>query len=204
MKSRKLIHDSFYVNNESFSGVTINDLDEDLYYYYNKNNDDWKLSILDENGDVIQVSGITTPTLLTPTTTTTTLAPTTTTTTTFIIPPSGLTTSGTTDYIQLDWINSINDLQTYVERSNDSGVTYSGITITNTGISYYQDYDVIEDINYYYRVKSYKEGNFSDYSNVQQGALSNVPENRLTDPETEQYFIDPETGETIVDPGDED
>ena len=60
MKTRKLIRDSFYVNNVDISNVIINGLNHDLWCYYN---DNWMLSILDNNGNVIQTTGLTSPLL---------------------------------------------------------------------------------------------------------------------------------------------
>lgn len=46
MRIRKLMYDSFYVNNESFTGVTsVDSLGSDLYFHYTKNTSGhWKLS----------------------------------------------------------------------------------------------------------------------------------------------------------------
>ena len=45
MRIRKLMYDSFYVNNEAFSGVTsVSALTSDLYFHYYKETDLWKLS----------------------------------------------------------------------------------------------------------------------------------------------------------------
>jgi len=46
MRARKLLYDSFYSNNEKFSGVTsVNSLTSDLYYHYtDENGSNWKLS----------------------------------------------------------------------------------------------------------------------------------------------------------------
>jgi len=47
MKGLKLIHDSFYVNSENLSGVTINslsDLIDGLEYSYTKLNENWKFN----------------------------------------------------------------------------------------------------------------------------------------------------------------
>ena len=158
MRSKKLLHDSFYVNSETFSGVTVNRLDDlidGLWYHYKKSESDWKLSILNNN-EVITVPGIIFPTYEN-----------------ILVAPSSLIASTEIeDRIDLTWLNDTEDTTTYIERSDDN-INYSLIDITNCGVTYYSDYSVLQSISYYYKVKSYKGNKFSDYSNTTIGTNVN-------------------------------
>lgn len=71
--------------------------------------------------------------------------------------------------IDLTWINgSSNESGISIERSTD-GITYTEIATVGHGVSAYSDTSCNANTLYYYRVRAYRESQYSIYSNVDNG-----------------------------------
>jgi uncharacterized repeat protein (TIGR02543 family) len=81
--------------------------------------------------------------------------------------PSLLTLTVISDtQIDLAWTNgSTNEDGISIERSTD-GITYAEITTVATGVSTYSNTGLTADTLYYYKVRAFKGGVYSEYSNI--------------------------------------
>lgn len=82
--------------------------------------------------------------------------------------PSGLTATVISDTrIDLSWTNNgvLDYTGVSIERSTD-GVTYSEITTVVLGVAAYPSEGLTEGTKYYYRIRAYKDTQYSPYSNV--------------------------------------
>lgn len=147
MRRTKLLKDSFFVNNETFSNVEVNEISCDLYIHYNKDSDNYMLSILDSQGDVIHNTGITSPK-----------------TDSNYTPLSNITIDEFTDSIEISWVNNRSQSMVSIEKSID-GVNFNEIATLNTGIDNYTDYNVSID-SVYYRFRTYICNKYSNYSEI--------------------------------------
>jgi titin len=84
-----------------------------------------------------------------------------------INPPGSLTaTAVSAQQINLTWSdNSSNELGFRIERSAD-GVIFNEISLVGANITAYQNYGLLDNTLYYYRIKAYNASETSSYSNI--------------------------------------
>src|SRR5207244_7402070 len=74
--------------------------------------------------------------------------------------------------IDLSWTdNSDNELGFKIERSTDSGATFTEIATTGSNVTTYADTGLSNSSTYYYRVRASNSGGDSDYSNTTSATL---------------------------------
>lgn len=81
--------------------------------------------------------------------------------------PSNLTASPlSSSQIKLTWTdNSAEELYFYIERKTGASGTYSYLTSVGVNVTTYTDFSVSDNTEYYYRVRAYGAGLYSEYSN---------------------------------------
>jgi len=85
--------------------------------------------------------------------------------------PTGLTaTVISSTQIDLSWTdNSTGETGSIIERSDDSGVTWTEIARVGANVTSYNDTTVAEGTSYTYRVRAYNSGGSSGYANEPTG-----------------------------------
>ena len=71
-----------------------------------------------------------------------------------------------TPYVELNWTDAGNETGYVLERSTNSGSTYSVLAYPGTNVLTYNDFEVVVNNMYWYRVYSFNTFGNSDYSNT--------------------------------------
>jgi len=80
--------------------------------------------------------------------------------------PSNLTAAALSSCeIRLTWADNSSETNFYIERKTGASGTYSYLTYVGANVTTYTDFSLLENTEYYYRVRAYNGGAYSAYSN---------------------------------------